>query len=107
MARIGVYPGTFGAITNGHITIIRRELRICDKVIVGVAINSGKDPLFELKERVELVDETLRQINGAAPNGPVAESRPFKNLLIHFVEQCGASMIVRGLRAVSDFEYEF
>jgi len=107
MARIGVYPGTFDPITNGHVDIIRRALRICDKLIIGVAINIGKDPLFDLKERVELVDETLRQINGASKNGPVAESRPFKNLLMHFVEECGASMIVRGLRAVSDFEYEF
>jgi pantetheine-phosphate adenylyltransferase len=106
MARIGVYPGTFDPITNGHVDIIRRALRICDKLIIGVAINVGKDPLFDLKERVELVDETLRQVNGAA-NAPVAESRPFQNLLMHFVEECGASMIVRGLRAVSDFEYEF
>jgi pantetheine-phosphate adenylyltransferase len=106
MARVGVYPGTFDPITNGHVDIIRRALRICDRLIIGVAINIGKDPLFDLKERVELVDETLRQINGAA-NGPVAESRPFQNLLMHFVEECGASMIVRGLRAVSDFEYEF
>jgi pantetheine-phosphate adenylyltransferase len=106
MARVGVYPGTFDPITNGHVDIIRRALRICDRLIIGVAINIGKDPLFDLKERVELVDETLRQINGAA-KGTVAESRPFKNLLMHFVEECGASMIVRGLRAVSDFEYEF
>ena len=107
MARVGVYPGTFDPITNGHVDIIRRALRICDKLIIGVAINIGKDPLFDLKERVELVDETLAQINGASQNGRVAESRPFSNLLMHFVEECGASMIVRGLRAVSDFEYEF
>jgi len=106
MARVGVYPGTFDPITNGHVDIIRRALRICDKLIIGVAINIGKDPLFDLKERVELVNETLRQINGTA-NEQVAESRPFQNLLMHFVEECGASMIVRGLRAVSDFEYEF
>lgn len=105
--RIGVYPGTFDPITNGHVDIIRRALRVCDRLIVGVAINVGKDPLFDLEERVALVDETLRQINAAAANGPVAESRPFQNLLMHFVEECGAAMIVRGLRAVSDFEYEF
>jgi pantetheine-phosphate adenylyltransferase len=105
MARIGVYPGTFDPITNGHVDIIRRALRICDKLVIGVAINIGKDPMFDLKERVELVDETLRQINGNS--APVAESRPFQNLLMHFAEECGASMIVRGLRAVSDFEYEF
>jgi pantetheine-phosphate adenylyltransferase len=107
MTRVGVYPGTFDPITNGHVDIIRRALRICDKLIIGVAINIGKDPLFDLKERVELVDETLAQINGASPHGRVVESRPFSNLLMHFVEECGASMIVRGLRAVSDFEYEF
>jgi pantetheine-phosphate adenylyltransferase len=106
-ARIGVYPGTFDPITNGHVDIIRRALRICDKVVVGVAINIGKDPLFTLEERVALVDETLRQINAGSPSGAVAESRPFSNLLMKFVEQCGGSMIVRGLRAVSDFEYEF
>jgi pantetheine-phosphate adenylyltransferase len=107
MERIGVYPGTFDPITNGHVDIIRRALRVCDKLIIGVAINIGKDPLFDLKERVELVDETLRQINGASATGPVAESRPFQNLRLHFVEECGASMIVRGLRAVCDFVYEF
>ncbi|MCW5773485.1 MAG: pantetheine-phosphate adenylyltransferase [Rhodospirillaceae bacterium] len=105
--RIGVYPGTFDPITNGHVDIIRRALRVCDRLIVGVAINIGKDPLFDLEERVALVDETLAQINAASANGPVVESRSFQNLLMHFVEECGASMIVRGLRAVSDFEYEF
>ncbi len=105
--RIGVYPGTFDPITNGHVDIIRRALRICDKLIVGIAINVGKDPLFSLDERVELVDETLRQINHGSASGTVAESRPFENLLMHFAEQCQGTMIVRGLRAVSDFEYEF
>src|SRR5687767_14687598 len=103
--RIGVYPGTFDPITNGHVDIIRRALRICDRLIVGIAINIGKDPLFSLEERVELVDETLRQINDRSENGEMAESRAFENLLMHFAEQCGATMIVRGLRAVSDFEY--
>ncbi len=105
--RIGVYPGTFDPITNGHVDIIRRALRVCDKLVVGVAINIGKDPLFTLEERVALVDETLRQINAASANGRVVDSRPFSNLLMHFVEECGGAMIVRGLRAVSDFEYEF
>jgi len=105
--RIGVYPGTFDPITNGHVDIIKRALRVCDRLIVGVAINIGKDPLFTLEERVTLVDETLAQINRSSQNGPVVESRSFQNLLMHFVEQCGATMIVRGLRAVSDFEYEF
>ncbi len=83
---LAVFPGSFDPITNGHVDIIRRALRICDKLIIGVAINIGKDPLFDLKERVELVDETLAQINGASQNGRVAESRPFSNLLMHFVE---------------------
>ena len=105
--RVAVYPGTFDPITNGHVDVIRRALRICDRLIVGVAINVGKDPLFSLEERVALVDETPAQLNRAAAGGARAESRPFKTLLMHFVEECGASMIVRGLRAVSDFEYEF
>lgn len=104
--RIGVYPGTFDPITNGHVDIIRRAMRVCDKLIVGVAINIGKGPLFTLEERVALVDEQLAILNGKSKNTQ-AETRPFDNLLMDFVKDCGGTMIVRGLRAVSDFEYEF
>jgi len=104
--RIGVYPGTFDPITNGHVDTIKRALRICDRVIVGVAVNIGKGPLFTLDERVEMVQEQIDKINQANGEG-VAEVRTFENLLMHFVEQCEARMIIRGLRAVSDFDYEF
>lgn len=104
--RVGVYPGTFDPITNGHVDIIRRALRVCDRLIVGVAINVGKDPLFDLQHRVALVEHEIRLLNEASRGGK-AEVRPFKNLLMHFVMECKASLVVRGLRAVSDFEYEF
>jgi pantetheine-phosphate adenylyltransferase len=101
--RIGLYPGTFDPITNGHIDIIGRAVKLVDKLIIGVAINEGKGPLFTLEERVEMV---MKQVLPLA-NGTEIEARPFDNLLMHFAEECGAQMIIRGLRAVSDFEYEF
>ncbi len=104
--RIGVYPGTFDPITNGHVDIIRRAMRIVDVLIVGVAVNIGKGPLFTLEERIAMVDHELEALN-AKGNGARAESRTFDNLLMHFVEECEAGMIIRGLRAVSDFDYEF
>ena len=103
MNRIGLYPGTFDPITNGHIDIIGRAVKLVDKLIIGVAINEGKGPLFTLEERVEMV---LAETKPFA-NGVEIEARPFDNLLMHFAEQCGAGIIIRGLRAVSDFEYEF
>jgi len=101
--RIGLYPGTFDPITNGHLDIIGRAVKLVDKLIIGVAINEGKGPLFTLEERTKMVVDEARKL----ANGVEIEARPFDNLLIHFAEQCGASMIIRGLRAVSDFEYEF
>ncbi len=103
--RIGLYPGTFDPVTNGHIDVIGRAARLMDKLIVGVAINTGKGPLFPLEERVELVKAEIAQI--AEKNGTVIEVLPFDTLLVHFARKVGASMIVRGLRAVSDFDYEF
>ena len=103
--RTGVYPGTFDPVTNGHLDIISRATRVVDRLIVGVAVNAGKDPLFSLEERVAMVEnEVAAQANGG---GSKIEVRPFDILLMHFVEKSGASLIVRGLRAVSDFEYEF
>ena len=103
--RVGLYPGTFDPITNGHIDVIGRAARLLDKLVVGVAINLGKGPLFSLEERVELVHAETRSI--AERNGTVIEVVPFDTLLIDFARSLGASMIVRGLRAVSDFDYEF
>jgi pantetheine-phosphate adenylyltransferase len=101
---IGVYPGTFDPITKGHSDIISRASRVVDHLYVAVARNAGKGPLFSVDERVELVRNDVEDIN---TNSAVVEVRAFDNLLIHFAEQVGARVIVRGLRAVSDFEYEF
>jgi pantetheine-phosphate adenylyltransferase len=103
--RIGVYPGTFDPITNGHMDIIRRATRVVDKLVIGVAINAGKGPMFTLEERVAMVEEEMRAFADKL-SSPV-EVLPFGNLLMEFVVECGGSMILRGLRAVSDFEYEF
>jgi pantetheine-phosphate adenylyltransferase len=102
---IGLYPGTFDPVTNGHLDVIDRAARILDKLVVGVAVNIGKGPLFPLEERCELVRAETDAI--AARTGTVIEVLPFEGLLIGFAQQCGAGMIVRGLRAVSDFDYEF
>lgn len=103
--RIGLYPGTFDPVTNGHLDVIARAARLVDKLVIGVAINTGKGPLFGLEERVELVTAEIAAI--ARRNGTVIEVRPFEGLLIEFARSLGAIMIVRGLRAVSDFDYEF
>ena len=103
--RVGIYPGTFDPITNGHSDIIRRALHVVDHLVIGVARNDAKGPLFPTDERVEIVrDEVANLENG---NGSRIEVRPFDNLLMHFAESVHASVIVKGLRAVSDFEYEF
>ena len=101
--RIGLYPGTFDPITNGHLDIIGRAVKLVDRLIIGVAINRDKGPLFSLDERVAMVVEQTRQFATEVE----IEARPFENLLMHFAEECAANIIVRGLRAVSDFEYEF
>jgi pantetheine-phosphate adenylyltransferase len=95
-----IYPGTFDPITNGHSDIIERASRLFEKVVVAVAANPRKSPVFGLAERVKLVSEVLQDF----PNVEVLE---FDTLLVDFTRECGASVILRGLRAVSDFEYEF
>jgi pantetheine-phosphate adenylyltransferase len=103
--RVGLYPGTFDPITNGHLDVIGRAARMFDRLVVGVAANAGKGPFFPLEERVELVRAELAPV--AARTGAEMEVRPFDCLLIHFAHEVGARVIVRGLRAVSDFDYEF
>jgi pantetheine-phosphate adenylyltransferase len=104
-ARIGLYPGTFDPVTNGHLDVIARAARLLDKLVVGVAINTGKGPMFSLDERAEMVQAEIASI--ADKNGMSIEVMPFDGLLIDFARKLGASMIVRGLRAVTDFDFEF
>ena len=103
--RTGLYPGTFDPITNGHIDIIARAARLVDRLVIGVAINIGKTPLFPLEERVEMVEAECDAI--ADRTGTPIEVRPFDSLLVGFAAQVGAQMVIRGLRAVTDFDYEF
>lgn len=101
--RIALYPGTFDPLTNGHLDIIGRAVKLFDKLVIGVAINEGKGPLFTLEERVGMARELADQVK----RDTEIEVRPFEGLLMHFAEEVGAEAIIRGLRAVSDFEYEF
>jgi pantetheine-phosphate adenylyltransferase len=99
VTRIAVYPGSFDPITRGHEDLIRRALTFADRVIVAVAVNVAKQPLFTVEQRVALIQK--------AATDPRVEVRSFDGLLADFVRGAGATLIVRGLRAVSDFEYEF
>jgi pantetheine-phosphate adenylyltransferase len=103
--RIGVYPGTFDPVTNGHLDIIERATNLVDHLVLGVAINDGKGPLFSLAERVAMVEHELPAI--MARTGTTIVVKPFKSLLMNFASDHSAKIIIRGLRAVSDFEYEF
>lgn len=99
--RIGLYPGTFDPITNGHMDIIGRAVKLVDRLVIGVARNDDKGPLFTTDQRVEMVRAEVRRF------GSQVEVRAFSSLLMHFAEELDATVIVRGLRAVADFEYEF
>jgi pantetheine-phosphate adenylyltransferase len=101
--RVGLYPGTFDPMTNGHLDIIGRAVKLVDKLVIGVAINRDKGPLFSLEERVEMIVRETAPLRAAAE----IAVEPFESLTIQFARTVGASVVVRGLRAVADFEYEF
>ena len=103
MTRVGLYPGTFDPLTLGHLDIIARAAKIVDRLVIGVAINRDKAPLFTLEERCAMVSQEAQRVTDQAE----IVVKPFESLLMHFAEQVGAQVIVRGLRAVADFEYEF
>jgi pantetheine-phosphate adenylyltransferase len=103
-SRTGLYPGTFDPVTLGHLDIIKRAVKLVDHLVIGVATNASKTAMFTLKERVAMIQaEAAKQTAGRA----TVEVRAFDTLLVKFAQQIGASVIIRGLRAVSDFEYEF
>ena len=103
--RIALYPGTFDPLTFGHLNIIERASTLCDKLVVGVAQNSGKSPIFSLDERLSIISEQIATLQ--PKGGGSIEAMAFTGLLTRFAGSIGAIMIIRGLRAVSDFEYEF
>ncbi|MBI5331171.1 MAG: pantetheine-phosphate adenylyltransferase [Betaproteobacteria bacterium] len=100
MNKIIVYPGTFDPLTRGHEDLVRRALRLFDEVVVAVAVNASKNPCFDLGERVEMAQQVLGDLPGV-------RVEPFDGLLVNFVRAQGSTLVLRGLRAVSDFEYEF
>ena len=99
--RIGLYPGTFDPVTNGHLDIIGRAVKLVDRLVIGVAQNDDKGPLFSTAERVEMLKAEVARFDADI------QVQPFSSLLMHFAEEVNANVIVRGLRAVADFEYEF
>lgn len=103
MTRVGLYPGTFDPIHNGHIDIMGRAVKLVDRLVLGVAINTGKGPMFSLEERVALIEEAAEPLRNRAEIVVL----PFEGLTMHFARDVGAGIIVRGLRAVADFEFEF
>jgi pantetheine-phosphate adenylyltransferase len=103
--RIGLYPGTFDPVTLGHLDIVKRAVKLVDELVIGVATNPSKSPLFSLDERIAMVEHEAAPLSGAGR--ATISVKTFDSLLIKFAEQVNASVIVRGLRAVSDFEYEF
>jgi len=98
--RTVIYPGSFDPLTNGHLDVIQRATKLFDRVIVAVARSDSKNPLFSLEERVQMVEHAIKHL-------PHVEADAFSGLLIEYVERRGAQAVIRGLRAVSDFEFEF
>jgi pantetheine-phosphate adenylyltransferase len=103
--RAAVYPGTFDPVTDGHMDIIKRAAKVVDRLVVAVAVNVGKSPLFSLEERTEILEAEVNHL-GTNISSRITVT-PFDNLLVDFVDSVNATIIIRGLRAVSDFEYEF
>ena len=103
MTRVGLYPGTFDPIHNGHMDLIRRAVKLVDTLVLGIAINAGKGPMFSLEERVAIAEEAVHPLR----NSTEIIVQPFEGLTMHFARKVGAQIIVRGLRAVADFEFEF
>jgi len=103
--RIGLYPGTFDPLTLGHMDIIKRGTMLVDRLVIGVAINRDKGPLFSLEDRVAMIEAECKTL--AAKTGTQIVAHPFENLLIDCARDVGAQVIIRGLRAVADFEYEY
>lgn len=103
--RVGLYPGTFDPVTLGHMDIIRRACALVDRLVIGVAINRDKGPLFSLEERVAMVEAECVELS--QQTGVEIVAHPFENLLIDCAHDVGAQIIIRGLRAVADFEYEY
>lgn len=98
--RIAIYPGTFDPVTNGHLDILKRATVFFDQVIVAVAVDSNKTTLFSLEERIQLLETATQEL-------PQVKVKGFQGLTVEFARQCGATAIIRGLRAMQDFEYEF
>jgi pantetheine-phosphate adenylyltransferase len=103
--RVGLYPGTFDPVTLGHMDIIRRATRLVDRLVIGIAINRDKGPLFSLDERVGMIEAECAAIT--KDTGVEIVAHPFENLLVDCARDVGAQVLVRGLRAVADFEYEY
>jgi len=103
--RVGLYPGTFDPITNGHLDIIRRGVKLVDELVIGVAVNRDKEPLFTLEERVAMVERETAHLAGDG-NARI-KVEPFEGLLTEYAVSVGANLVIRGLRAFSDFEYEY
>tara|TARA_B100001741_G_C16253403_1_gene459577 strand:+ start:82 stop:585 length:504 start_codon:yes stop_codon:yes gene_type:complete len=107
MNRIALYPGTFDPVTNGHLDIMKRACKICDTLIIAVAENDEKKPLFNIKKRIDLINEAVASSEKLKKQTDSIKVKSFNNLLIEFAKINSVSMIIRGLRAVSDFDYEF